>query len=149
MIRVWVETGDAAGCLQVVAQLDVVDGEPSQVAEGGFQLIGQPVPFAPQPGVLAGQIPGRSCRGFCPPGWAMLSPAGWRISVAMSRKCRQKVALLSPRRRARASTLGCARIPIGLTVRCMRTEPDDLFAQDSEMGSTQVSKYSAGTGRQQ
>jgi hypothetical protein len=52
-----VETGDVVGCFQVVAELGVVDGEPSQVAEGGFELIGQPVPFAAQPGVLAGQIP--------------------------------------------------------------------------------------------
>ena len=42
--------------------------------------------------------------------------------------------------RARASTLGLRENPIGLTVRCMRTDLDDLFAQDSEMGSTKVSK---------
>jgi hypothetical protein len=35
-------TGDVVGCFQVVVQLGVVDGEPSQVAEGGFKLIGQP-----------------------------------------------------------------------------------------------------------
>jgi hypothetical protein len=80
------DAGDRAGCFEFAAQFGVVDGEPPQVAEGGFELAGEVVAFAAQCGVLAGQFArlagtlvlaqgGTDCR--APASW-------WRSSVAMS-----------------------------------------------------------------
>jgi hypothetical protein len=52
------DAGDRAGCFEFAAQFGVVDGEPPQVAEGGFELAGEVLAFAAQCGVLAGQFAG-------------------------------------------------------------------------------------------
>jgi hypothetical protein len=40
------DAGDRAGCFELTAEFGVVDGQPPQVAEGGFELAGEVVAFA-------------------------------------------------------------------------------------------------------
>jgi hypothetical protein len=84
---VWpADAGDRAGCLEFAAEFGVVDGQPPQVAEGGFELAGEVVAFAAQSGVLAGQFAGLAAAlvlvraGTACRAWA----AWWQSSVAMS-----------------------------------------------------------------
>jgi hypothetical protein len=44
------DADDRAGCFEFAAEFGVVDGQPPQVAEGGFELAGEVVTFA-APGV--------------------------------------------------------------------------------------------------
>jgi len=54
------DPGDRAGCLEFAAEVGVVNGQPPQVAEGGFELAGEAVAFAAQGCVLDGQLDSRA-----------------------------------------------------------------------------------------